>query len=114
MGITKDPVGKIAWIETGNERSGLKHVLTHLQDFQNQGISREELPTYIMEAIHQGKIVGYQDRNKTRAIYEVTYEGVPHKIAITVSDKRCFQTCASPNTSWWEKSRSSVCRYDAF
>ena len=86
IAILKNNDGKIRWLETGTKRSGFLHILQeHQQDFENQGISAEEIPNYIMEAIKQGNIVGMQGRKNPRAIYEFVYEGQIRRVAIQVS-----------------------------
>ena len=88
VGITKDPSGKIVWIEEGNSKSGLEHIVNeHEKQFNGQGISTEEIPNYILEAVHQGNIVGTQGSGpRPRTVYEVIYEGEPHHIAVQISD----------------------------
>ena len=82
IGITRDPSGKIIWLEEGNSKSGMKHISNrHLSEFNKQGVSAKELSTYIMEAITQGNIVG---RQGTRSVYEFKYEGKLHRIAIEI------------------------------
>ena len=39
-----------------------------------------------MNALENGKIVGYQGRGTGRHIYEFTYNGEIHKVAITVGN----------------------------
>lgn len=89
IAITKDSSGKVVWLEKGklgDKASGLAHILDkHLDDFKNQGITKDEIPQYIMTAIKYGKIVGKQGR-KGRPIYEFKYEGKPRRIAITIGD----------------------------
>ena len=87
VGITKDPDGKIVWLETGQsgERgSGLAHIIEeHGKQFNGKGISNSELPEYLLQAVSTGKIVGKQG---TRPIYEFTYNGTRQRVAITVSE----------------------------
>ena len=84
VGITKDPSGKIVWIEEGNSKSGLEHIVNEqVKQFNGQGISTD----YILEAVHQGKIDGTQGSGpRPRTVYEVIYEGEPHHIAVQISD----------------------------
>ena len=87
LGIVKDKDGKIVWLETGNDSAGFNHILKeHEQDFANQGVTKKELSTYIMEAVKQGNIVGKQGKKKPRKIFEFVYEGKTRRIAITISD----------------------------
>ena len=83
MRIEQLPSGKIVWLETGNERAGFEHILKHLKEFEKQGLPEHELADYIMDALKNGELVGKQG---TREIYEVTYNGITQRVAITVSD----------------------------
>ena len=83
MRIEQLPSGKIVWLETGNERAGFEHILKHLKEFEKQGLPEHELADYIMDALKNGELVGKQG---TREIYEVTYNGITRRVAITVSD----------------------------
>ena len=83
--ITRDPNGKIIWMETGNGKSGLEHIITeHGHQFNGKGISNEDIPNYVLEAVHQGKIVGTQGKRNPRTVYEFTYNGERQRIAIQV------------------------------
>lgn len=85
--ITKDPTGKIVWLENGNDSSGLKHIINeHGREFNGKGISNENIPNYVLEAVHQGHIVGTQGKRNPRTIYEFTYNGQKQRIAVQVSD----------------------------
>jgi filamentous hemagglutinin len=85
VAITKDSSGRIVWLETGNDRAGLNHIIDeHGSQFHGKGISNEEIPNYVMEAIHQGNIVGYQGKKNPRTIYEFVYEGKKQRIAISI------------------------------
>ena len=83
MRVEQLPSGKIVWLETGNERAGFEHILKHLKEFEKQGLPEHELADYIMDALKNGELVGMQG---TREIYEVTYNGITRRVAITVSD----------------------------
>lgn len=84
--ITKDPKGKIVWLETGNERSGLQHIIDkHEKEFNGKGIANKDIPNYVLEAVHQGNVIGLQGKRDPRTIYEFTYNGVKQRIAVQVS-----------------------------
>lgn len=84
--ITRDPSGKIVWLESGNATSGLQHIINeHGHQFNGKGISNEDIPDYVLEAIYQGNIVGTQGRKNPRTVYEFTYNGVKQRIAVQVS-----------------------------
>lgn len=51
------------WLENGTDTAGLNHIITeHADDFLNKGITQEQIPDYVMNALENGKIVGYQGR----------------------------------------------------
>ena len=83
--ITRDPSGKVVWMETGNNRSGLEHIIDkHVKEFNGRGISNENIPNYVLEAVHQGNVVGTQGKRNPRTVYEFTYNGKKQRIAIQV------------------------------
>ena len=87
IAVTKTADGKLVWLENGTDTAGLNHIITeHADDFLNKGITQEQIPDYVMNALENGKIVGYQGRGTGRPIYEFTYNGEIHKVAITVGD----------------------------
>ncbi len=86
--ITRDPSGRIVWLETGNKKAGLAHIIDqHGRQFNGKGISNADIPDYVLEAVYQGHIVGTQGkREPPRTIYEFTYNGVKQRIAVQVAD----------------------------
>lgn len=85
--ITRDPSGKIVWLESGNSTSGLQHIINeHGHQFNGKGISNEDIPDYVLEAVYQGNIVGTQGKKNPRTVYEFTYNGVRQRIAVQVSE----------------------------
>lgn len=99
VGITKDSSGKIVWLETGTKKAGLNHIIEeHGSQFHGKGISNDEISNYIMEAVHQGNIVGYQGKKNPRTIYEFVYEGKKQRIAITIGPNG-FIVGANPKSS---------------
>ena len=93
VAITRDPSGKVVFLETGSSSAvsprpaGLQHILEeHAGDFARRGISPQQIPDVIMDAVERGKIVGYQGRGTGRPIYEVVVNDEVHRIAITVGD----------------------------
>lgn len=87
IAVTKTADGKLVWLENGTDTAGLNHIITEpADDFLNKGITQEQIPDYVMNALENGKIVGYQGRGTGRPIYEFTYNGEIHKVAITVGD----------------------------
>lgn len=88
VGITKDPSGRIVWLEKGHlgvRPSGLVHIIEeHGSQFNGKGISNAEIPQFLMTAVKNGTIVGYQGRGTGRPIYEFKYEGRTQRVAITI------------------------------
>ena len=84
--ITRDPTGKIVWLEEGNGSSGLEHIIQeHGKEFNGRGISYDEIPDYLLEAVYQGNVVGTQGRGGTpRTIYEFVYNGESQRVAVQV------------------------------
>lgn len=80
------PSGKIIWMESGNSSSGLEHILAeHEKQFNAQGVSTEEIPNFILKAIHQGNIVGKQGAGShPRTVFEFVYEGQPRQVAVQI------------------------------
>ncbi len=83
--ITKDPWGKIVWLESGNSSSGLQHVVDrHGHEFNGSGISNDNIPNYVLEAVYQGNVVGTQGKRNPRTVYEFVYNGETRRVAIQV------------------------------
>ena len=96
--ITKDPSGKIVWMEEGNSTSGLQHIIEqHGREFNGKGISNENIPNYVLEAVYQGNIVGTQGKRNPRTVYDFIYNGEPHRIAVQVS-KNGYIVGANPKS----------------
>lgn len=94
--IGKDANNKIVFLETGNGRSGLQHIVeNHKDEFRDRGITEEQIPDLVMSAIILGSIVGYQSEN--RPIYEVIFNGKPQWVAVTVSNNG-YVVCANPRS----------------
>lgn len=44
------------WLENGTDTAGLNHIITeHADDFLNKGITQEQIPDYVMNALENGK-----------------------------------------------------------
>lgn len=85
--ITKGSNGKIVWLETGNEKSGFQHILAeHGKEFNGKGISNENIPDYVLEAVYQGNVVGTQGKKNPRTVYEFIYNGNKQRVAVQVSE----------------------------
>jgi hypothetical protein len=85
--ITKLPNGKIVFLETGNTRAGLQHILEkHASNFANKGIPADHIPDAVLAAMTNGTIVGYLGSGREpRPIYQVNFQGQNLYIAVTVS-----------------------------
>ena len=97
--ITRDPTGKIVWLEEGNSSAGLQHIIDrHGKEFNGKGISNDGIPDYVLEAVYQGNIVGTQGkRTPPRTVYEFTYNGETQRIAIQVGSNG-FIVSANPKS----------------
>lgn len=97
--IAKQNNGKIVFLEEGNTQAGLQHIVEqHSNEFAELGITLEQIPDAIITAVTQGKILGYQGRNKTRVIYEVSFNESIYYIAVTVG-KNGYIVGANPRIS---------------
>ena len=97
--IKRDLLGKIVWLETGNDASGLQHIIKeHGSQFNGKGISNENIPNYVLEAVYQWNVVGTQGKkNPPRTIYEFTNNGIKQRIAVKVS-KNGYIVGANPKS----------------
>ena len=94
--VAKDFNGKIVFLETGNNKAGLQHIINeHAKDFANIGVSEAQIPNVVMNAVSEGKVVGYQEKGTGRPIYETVINGEVHRLAITVSSNG-FMVGANP------------------
>jgi hypothetical protein len=85
--IDRDPKGLVVFLEQGDERSGLSHILAaHGADFERRGIPRDQIPDAVIAAVTKGKIVGSQGRTPGRPIYEVDFNGKRQRIAVSTGD----------------------------
>jgi len=86
--IQKLPDGKIVWLETGNSKAGFQHIIDgHAEDFAARGVSSDQIPDLIFDALENGRVVGsVGSGSNVRPVYEVDFNGTTQKIAIGVSD----------------------------
>jgi len=97
ISAAKMPDGKIVWLEKGNNSAGLMHIYdSHEIDFINKGISHNDVPTIVMNALEKGNVVG---TNGTANVYRITYNGVEQNIAIGVGSNG-YVVRANPVSSW--------------
>lgn len=82
--IAKKLNGSIIFLEKGNSRSGLQHIVEgHGTDFTNRGISENQIPDAVITAVTKGRIVGVQGVGRT--VYEVTFNSQIQYISVTVA-----------------------------
>ncbi|PJG85311.1 hemagglutinin repeat-containing protein, partial [Conservatibacter flavescens] len=86
IAITKTNDGRIVFLEKGNAKAGLEHVLKHKNEFIAKGISESDIPNFLITALNQNNIVGYQGKGNGRPIYELNYNGKTQRVAITVGN----------------------------
>ncbi|MFJ8649887.1 polymorphic toxin-type HINT domain-containing protein [Streptomyces sp. NPDC093546] len=90
--------GKIVFLEEGNSRAGLKHILEeHADDFERAGVAKEDIPDLVMAAATKGKKVGYQGKGEGRPVYEVEFKGQKRRVAVTVGNNG-FVVGANPKS----------------
>lgn len=95
--IRKLQDGRTVWLETGNDTAGLQHIYKRNEiDFSRKGISREEIPAVVMEALEHGNIVG---TNGSANVYRIVREGSEMHVAIGVSSNG-FVVRANPVSIW--------------
>ncbi len=95
VAIVKTSNGSVVWLEKGNSKAGLEHIMQHADQFVAKGISKEKISDFIMYAVQHGKIIGMQ---RTRAVYEVVYEGKRQRVAISIGDNG-FIVGANPKSA---------------
>jgi filamentous hemagglutinin len=83
--VTKNNNGKIIFLESSNDKSGLAHIVKeHGEQFAQIGVPESRIPDVIMGAVADNKIVGYQGSGTGRPIYETTINGKKFNIAVSV------------------------------
>lgn len=99
IATTRSSSGKVVFLETGNSKAGLQHIIEeHGSQFAQMGVSEAQIPGVVMKAVSEGKLVGYQGSGAGRPIYELTINGQPQRIAVTVGDNG-FVVGANPRGS---------------
>ncbi|AKA70511.1 hypothetical protein [Clostridium scatologenes] len=97
VAVAKTADGKLVWLENGNSKARIQHILDHADDFAKKGVQQDKIQDLVMESLTNGKVVDYQGRGTGRPIYEVTFEGKTYHIAITVGDNG-YIVGANPTT----------------
>ncbi|WP_228478991.1 hypothetical protein [Listeria seeligeri] len=76
--ITKAPDGKLLWLEKGNDKVGLKHIVNgHAADFEAKGI--KDIPSFLNEVLKAKPIKTGVGKNGPFADYLV--DGVKYRVA---------------------------------
>jgi len=97
VAIGRDANGKIVFLETGTPNAGLQHILErHAGDFANKGMSAAEIPSVVMKAVTEGKVVG---TSGSANVYEVVVNGVKQYVAVGISSNG-FIVRANPVSVW--------------
>jgi hypothetical protein len=90
------PGGQTVWMETGNAKAGLVHILDHTRDFAGIGVSQSDILNVVMGAIATGDIIGVQGKGgNPRDIYRTVVSGQAYGIAIQIGDNG-FIVSANP------------------
>ena len=84
---TSSITNKPAWLETGSDSAGIKHIMSHESQFADKGIAKKDIPELIMKAVSKGKFIGYSSKSKKAAsVYDVSFNKKNIRIAVTISD----------------------------
>ncbi|PZG40841.1 hypothetical protein C1910_00590 [Listeria ivanovii] len=71
--ITKNTDGKLLWLEKGNGKSGLKHIIDgHAVDFDARGI--QDIPSFLNETLKMNPIKTGIGKNGPYANYQINGE----------------------------------------
>jgi hypothetical protein len=83
--IARDQEGNIVFLEKGNARAGLQHIVDeHADDFARKGIPEQDIPDLVTDAVTKGDVVGHQgSRPPLRTVYEVDYQGRRVQVAVS-------------------------------
>ena len=85
--ITRDQIGKITWLEKGNDSVGLTHIQqNHASQFEKAlGVQKTDIPNFIKSVIENGKIVTSKpDNGGTNRKY--LYKGNYFTVVVTGSN----------------------------
>ena len=77
IGIVRDQNNRIVWLEKGhlgNNPSGYIHIIDeHENDFNRKGIASSNIADFVLSAVSEGEIIGYQGKGTGRPIYKIIY-----------------------------------------
>lgn len=81
IATTRSSSGKFVFLEAGNSKAGLQHIIEeHGSQFAQMGVSEAQIPGVVMRAVSEGKLVGYQGSGVGRPIYELNINGRTQRI----------------------------------
>jgi hypothetical protein len=86
--IGRDRGGKVIFLETGNARAGLEHILVrHEDDFARRGIPRDQVADFVFQAATDGTKVGQQSATRAgRDVFETAWGDGTQRVAVSVGD----------------------------
>ena len=86
--------GRVVFLETGNSRAGLQHIIErHAGDFAARGITEAQIADAVMTAVTRGKVVGQVGSGRNaRFVYEFEYLGKTLRIAVGEANNPTFRT----------------------
>lgn len=103
------PTTQHAWLEHGNERSGMQHIVDkHGPSFAQQGIPHNEIPHLAEQATRHGEIMGTQGRSRT--IYKADHQGSTHHVAVETANNG-YVVSMNPTTE--AKARKAAAKWKA-
>ena len=97
--IARDSTGQIVWLETGNKRAGLNHILArHADDFERAfNLPKEHIVEYLEKVVRYGKVVSNKIVTKNgREGFEREYEYQGKHHVITGIGLNGFMVSAYP------------------
>lgn len=98
VATSRNASGQVVFLESGNAASGLQHIIAaHGDDFARVGISSQQIPEVVTQAVTRGRFVGYQGGEFGRPIYEIVVNGRIQHIAVTVGNNG-YIVGANPTT----------------
>ncbi len=95
--ITRDATGQIVWLEKGNERAGLVHIVErHMDDFSKAlGLTEEKLPRFLEEVVTKGTVVS-NTTSDLRTGYSRVYDFDGNYYTVTAIGTNGFIVTAYP------------------